>query len=154
MDKFRAENPNSDPDIIETRADLALDNAQKYSDQHPDEQPQQRRELVRPRIVMYKNKCDWIGQSHGDPTVQLTRAVRFNHKIPNVKFKLFSGDAESELEKYSYKATQLTLPHRFGLAKTPTKDVPKTTPIELDDPPFNPSPRQMDSNHKVRGIFG
>lgn len=50
--------------------------------------------------------------------------------------------------------TQLTLPQRFGLYKTPTKGVPKTTTIELDDPPFNPSPRQVDSNHKVRNIFG
>lgn len=51
------------------------------------------------------------------------------------------------------KTTQLTLPQRFGMYKTPTKDVPKTTQIELDDPPFNPSPRQLDPNHKVRGIF-
>ena len=85
----------------------------------------------------------------------LAKAIRFNH---NKTGKLnVMVDPDYEIENYKNGMTQLTLPHRFGLYKTPTKDVPKTTEIELEDPPFN-----MDStssilannpNHKVRNIF-
>lgn len=41
--------------------------------------------------------------------------------------------------------------------KTPTKDVPKRTEVELEDPPFNVSEAlsilERNPNHKVRGIF-
>jgi hypothetical protein len=65
---------------------------------------------------------------------------------------------EYEIENYQTGMTQLTLPHRFGLYKTPTKDVPKTTEIELENPEDNfidstSSRMTKNPNHKVRGIF-
>ena len=62
----------------------------------------------------------------------LEKSIRFNHDKDG-KFVVMV-DPDHEIENYQTGMTQLTLPHRFGLYKTPTKDVPKTTEIELDDP--------------------
>jgi hypothetical protein len=85
----------------------------------------------------------------------LAKAIRFNH---NKTGKLnVMVDPDYEIEKYQIGMTQLTLPHRFGMYKTPTKDVPKRTEVELEDPPFNVSEAlsilERNPNHKVRGIF-
>lgn len=86
----------------------------------------------------------------------LANAVRFNHNKDDFDLKCILNP-DRELKKYSTGITQLTLPHRFGLYKTPTKDVPKTTEIELEDPPFFPdstsSRLARNPNHKVRSIF-
>lgn len=131
-DKFSQENPNEDPELIETRAEFALDAAKKYQ-QHPNE----RRVLlssrdtvtgeVRPRLVICKNKCGWVGTEFGQTNETLTRAVRFNHEISDIKSKVFIDSVEQELNDYSCKISKLTLPQRFGLYRTPTKDVSKTT---------------------------
>lgn len=111
----------------------------------------------KPRLILYKNKCGWIGTEYGTDNEQLTRAVRFNHKLSDVTCKIDIVSVEQELEQYSCKASQLTLPARFGMYKTPTKDVPKTTEIELEDPPFSPdstsSRLAKNPNHKIRSIF-
>ena len=62
------------------------------------------------------------------------------------------------MNDYSCKTSKLTLPQRFGIYRTPTKDVPKTTEIELEDPEDNfidstSSRLARNPNHKVRGIF-
>ena len=62
----------------------------------------------------------------------LIEAIKFNTQKTN-GFKVIC-DKESQLKKFALGPTQLTLPHRFGMYKTPTKDVPKTTKIELEDP--------------------
>lgn len=38
MDKLQRENPDEDPEIIEARADLAVDAAKKYAAQHPSDE--------------------------------------------------------------------------------------------------------------------
>ena len=162
-DKFSQENPNEDPELIETRAEFALDAAKKYQQQHPNE----RRVLlssrdtvtgeVRPRLVICKNKCGWVGTEFGQTNETLTRAVRFNHEISDIKSKVFIDSVEQELNDYSCKISKLTLPQRFGLYRTPTKDTPKITEVELEDPPFLPdstsSRLASNPNHKVRSIF-
>lgn len=70
-----------------------------------------------------------------------------------------SNEEESDLSQRSVQETdelataKLTLPHRFGMYRTPTKDVPRITDIEIDEPPFEPTERTSDPNHKVRNIF-
>ena len=94
-----------------------------------------------------------------DELKELSKAVKFNHNISgNGSFSL-SVYSEEELERYKVGMTQLTLPQRFGMYKTPTKDVPKTTKIELEEPKNNfvdstSSILAKNPNHKVRGIFG
>ena len=162
-EKFREENPDEDPEIIETRAEFALDAAKKYKAKQQDDAAEQhfsnvsRASESKPRSVLCKNKCGWIGTKFGEANETLTRAVRFNHKISDIKYKLFLDNVDGELEAYSCKTSKLTLPHRFGMYKTPIKDVPKTIEIELEDPPFNVSEAlsimERNPNHKVRGIF-
>lgn len=113
---------------------------------------------VRPRLVICKNKCGWVGAEFGQANEILTRAVRFNHKISEIKSKVSIDSVEQELNDYSYKTSKLTLPQRFGMYKTPTKDVPKTTEIELEDPKNNfiesaSSILARNPNHKKRSIF-
>ena len=109
------------------------------------------------RIILYKTKCGWIGNAPIEATERLTRAIRFNHKIIDIKTKLSIEDPKGELNAYSEKTTQLTLPARFGMYKNPTKDVPKTTKVELDDIPFfadsDSSRLARNPNHKKRSIF-
>ena len=85
----------------------------------------------------------------------ISKAVSFNHDKDG-QFKAIL-DADKELNHYDVGITQLTLPQRFGLYKTPKKDIPKVTEVELDDPPFNPdstsSRLARNPNHKVRSIF-
>ena len=95
-------------------------------------------EAIKPRLILYKNKCGWIGNDYGTESETLTRSVRFNHKISDIKCKIDIDDVGQELEAYACKTTQLTLPQRFGLYKTQTQNVPKTTKVELEDPPFHP----------------
>jgi hypothetical protein len=90
----------------------------------------------------------------------LVRAIRFNRGLDeSTDFKV-SVVPNLEVSQYRLGMTQLTLPQRFGLYKTPTKGVPTTTMVELD----NPSNELLDEssvsefvknhpNHKVRGIF-
>lgn len=139
-----------------------MDAAKKYkAKQQGDAAERQFRKVSRasgnkPRIVLCKNKCGWIGTEFGEANETLTRAVRFNHKISDIKCKLFLDNVDEELEAYSYKTSKLTLPQRFGLHKTPTKDVPKTTEIELEDPLDNldsTTHGNSNPNHKVRPIF-
>ena len=162
-EKFRQEKPNQDPEIIEARAEFALDAAEKYAEQHPSDNDFEQsfkgtmRDAPKPRLILYKNKCGWIGEDYGTESETLARAVRYNHKLPAVMCKIDIDDVEQELENYGCKTTQLTLPQRFGMYKTPTKDVPKFTDIELEDPPFFPdstsSQFARNPNHKVRSIF-
>lgn len=87
---------------------------------------------------------------------ELKKSIRFNHDIGNEKCKVIVNP-DNERKHYGTGAAQLTLPHRFGLYKTPTKNVPKKTKIELEDPTFNiggkPSILERNPNHKVRSIF-
>ena len=84
--------------MIETRAEFALDAAKKYQQQHPDE----RRVLlsrdtptgVKPRLVICKNKCGWVGTEFGQANETLTRAVRFNHRISEIKGKMSIDSVE------------------------------------------------------------
>ena len=62
----------------------------------------------------------------------LAKAIRFNHEKTEKLNVMVNPDYE--IANYQTGMTQLTLPHRFGMYKTPTKDVTKTTEIELDDP--------------------
>lgn len=108
-EKFRQENPNQDPEIIETRAEFALDAAERYAAQHPKEIVPATRDMLdedeaNPRIVLYRNKCGWVGQEFADSTPTLAKAVRYNHKLGATKAKLFLDDVEWELEAYSHKA--------------------------------------------------
>lgn len=48
----------------------------------------------------------------------------------------------------------MSLPGRFGMYKSKKEDAEEKLDIDPEDPPFNPNQRQMDPNHKVRGIFG
>lgn len=87
----------------------------------------------------------------------LEKSIRFNHDKDD-KFVVMV-DPDYEIENYQTGMTQLTLPHRFGMYKTPTKDVPKTTEIELEEPKDSfidstSSRLAKNPNHKVRGIFG
>lgn len=97
-------------------------------------------EKIKNRISMMKN---------------IVKAVSFNHDKDG-QFKAVL-DPDKELTHYDTGITQLTLPHRFGLYKTPTKDIPKTTKVDLEDPPFFPdstsSRLARNPNHKVRSIF-
>jgi len=86
----------------------------------------------------------------------IAKAVRVNHEKGDSDIKCILNP-DKELEVYNTGITQLTLPHRFGLYKTPTKNISKFTALELDDPPFLPdstsSRLARNPNHKVRGIF-
>lgn len=73
-------------------------------------------------------------------------------------------DITQEFQRYrenragaSYRITQLTLPHRFGMYKTQT-DMPEITRVELDTPSEEHvedsiTERVDGSIHRVRGIF-
>ena len=63
----------------------------------------------------------------------LVKAIKSNRGIEDGKFKVTVNPIK-EMEQYKERITQLTLPHRFGMYKTPTRGVPKTTEIELEDP--------------------
>lgn len=97
-------------------------------------------EKIKNRISMMKN---------------IVKATSFNHDKDG-QFKAVL-DPDKELTHYDTGITQLTLPHRFGLYKTPTKDIPKTTKVDLEDPPFFPDSTSSrfarNPNHKVRSIF-
>lgn len=86
----------------------------------------------------------------------LVRAVKSNNNIEGGKFKV-TVKPKDEMAKYKERTAKLSLPARFGLYKTPTKDVPKFTDIELEDPPFLPDSTSSrfarNPNHKVRSIF-
>ena len=62
----------------------------------------------------------------------LAKAICFNHDKDGNFHVMVNPDYE--IANYQTGMTQLTLPQRFGLYRTPTKDVPKTTEIELEDP--------------------
>ena len=80
--------------------------------------------------------------------------MRFNHRISDAKRKVSIYSVDQELNDYACKTSKLTLPHRFGMYKTPTKGFNKTTEVELEDPPFNLDSTYSDlADHKVRGIF-
>ena len=104
-DKFSQENPDEDPELIETRAEFALDAAKKYQQQHPDERSVMlSRDIpisASPRLVICKNKCGWVGTEFGKTNETLTRAVRFNHRISNVKSKVSIDSVEQELNDYA-----------------------------------------------------
>ena len=88
----------------------------------------------------------------------LAKSIRFNHdKGEGGSFNAIVNP-DKEIEHYEMGATQLTLPQRFGMYKTPTKDVPKFTDIKLEDPSStldstSSSILEKNPNHKVRGIF-
>lgn len=65
---------------------------------------------------------------------ELPKAIRFNHNLPTSGKLKAIANLDKEIDNYEVGTTQLTLPHRFGMYKTPAKDVPKTTKIELEDP--------------------
>lgn len=87
---------------------------------------------------------------------ELKKSIRFNHDIGNEKCKVIVNP-DKERKNYGTGATQLTLPHRFGMYKTPMKDVPKITKTELEDPMSKigdmSSILERNPDHKVRGIF-
>lgn len=88
---------------------------------------------------------------------ELPKAIRFNHNLSaSGKLKAIAN-SNKELDNYEVGITQLTLPQRFGLYKTPTKGVPKTTKVDLENPPSFPdsasSQLAENPNHKVRSIF-
>lgn len=86
----------------------------------------------------------------------IAKAVRVNHEKGDSDIKCILNP-ERELEMYNMGITRLTLPHRFGMFKTPTKDVPKFTDVQLEDPPFHPESTSSrlagNPDHKVRPIF-
>ena len=89
---------------------------------------------------------------------KLPKAIKFNHNKDSVGSFKAKVNTDKEIEHYEMGPTQLTLPQRFGLYRTPTKDVPKTTEIELEDPSEHfidstSSRLAKNPNHKVRGIF-
>ncbi len=58
---------------------------------------------------------------------ELPKAIRFNHNLSTIGGLKAIANLNKEIDTYEVGTTQLTLPHRFGMYKTPTKDVPKTT---------------------------
>ena len=87
----------------------------------------------------------------------LARALKHNHSMESESFAMSNVFPFKEIMRYLNpieNVTQLTLPHRFGMYKTPTKGFNKTTEVELEDPPFNlDSTYSTLANHKVRDIF-
>lgn len=63
-EKLKQENPNENPEILETRAELAMDAAKKYAAQHPTEKKivlLRSNTTKQPRLVLCKNMCGWVG---------------------------------------------------------------------------------------------
>lgn len=99
-ERFRQEKPNQDPYIIEARANLALNAAEKYAEQHPRDNDFEQsfkgamRDVPKPRLILYKNKCGWIGNDYGTESETLTRAIRYNHKIASIIDKIDIDNVE------------------------------------------------------------
>ena len=83
----------------------------------------------------------------------LFSAMRFNHNKENSNSVKCLVNPDKEIKHYGLGPTQLTLPHRFGMYKTPTKDAKKTTQLDVEVPEFEPTERNANPNHKVRNIF-
>ena len=82
----------------------------------------------------------------------LFEAVKYNHDLPD-NFITIVNPLE-EIDLYNQRLTKMSLPGRFGMYKSKKEDAEEKLDIDPEDPPFNPSPRQVDPSHKVRGIFG
>ena len=89
----------------------------------------------------------------------LAKAIRFNHDKSG-SFKVMV-DPDHEIDLYKQRITQLTLPARFGMYKTP-RNFPEKTPVDVEDPTSQSSSSSSsnlpdsskDSSHKTRPIFG
>ena len=88
----------------------------------------------------------------------LAKAIRFNHDKSG-SFKVMV-DPDHEIDLYKQRITQLTLPARFGMYKTP-RNFPEKTPVDVEDPisqssssSSNIPDSSKDSSHKTRPIFG
>ena len=89
-----------------------------------------------------------------EETITLIKAIRFNTEKTG-SFKVLCNK-ENQLEKYRLGMTQLTLPARFGMYRNQTRNLPKKTEVELEDPsdmPASSSSSLIDPNHKRRNIF-
>ena len=90
-----------------------------------------------------------------EETKKLVKAIKFNHDIPDGRtFRIKVKDVEKELDEYEHRAAKLSLPHRFGMYKTPAKaKAEKIEDLELEEPSTEEHEVIPDPNHKKRGIF-
>ncbi len=93
-----------------------------------------------------------MSQSQLEQLKYLFEAVQYNYDLPD-NFIVVVNPLE-EIEIYNQRLTKMSLPGRFGMYKSTKKDAEEKLDIDPEDPPFNPNPRKVDPNHKVRDIFG
>ena len=91
----------------------------------------------------------------------LVKAIKFNRGIESVKKFKVTVDPIEEIRQYKLGISQLTLPARFHMVKTPTNQ-PRTTNVELEDPEsqldssssgLDSSASHLKPDHKRRPIF-
>lgn len=87
---------------------------------------------------------------------ELIEAVKFNYNIRENNFILEAFVPEEELDLYRSRITHLTLPRRFGMYKTQTKNVKaKEESFEAEEPETTIDKDYMETNkdHRIRPIF-
>ena len=83
----------------------------------------------------------------------LLKAVKYNHNKGTGRIKA-KVNPETEIERYQYRITKLSLPHRFGMYR-PSKSMKRfDSEIELDGLNIVPKMDSADDpSHKFRSIF-